>query len=166
MFPPSFQRRQLKSIDSRSLVAAILPGNITMAALLLLASLVGSALAVPVDMNLLPRAASYPEGWQTPPQSMTPQPWLDALQAAVSSGKIPNVPVATADSQGNIDYPNNAANDPATCSWTVTKCNGPGDIYEAPNNTIAVAFDDGPTEYSNQLYDFLQQQNQPATHFM
>ncbi len=36
--------------------------------------------------------ANYPPPDATPPRSMTPQPWIDALNQAVAQGKIPNIP--------------------------------------------------------------------------
>lgn len=49
---------------------------------------------------------------------------------------------------------------------TTAKCNGPNDIYQAPDNEWAISFDDGPTGASSKLYTFLEQNNQSATHFM
>ena len=35
---------------------------------------------------------SYPPAGGTPPRSMTPQSWIDALNAAHAAGKIPDIP--------------------------------------------------------------------------
>ncbi|PWN46455.1 hypothetical protein IE53DRAFT_372423, partial [Violaceomyces palustris] len=135
------------------------------AQIILAACLLGSALAGPVRM--VRRADdSYPPVLQTPPASMTPKAWTDALNAAIAAGKIPNIPVASVDSVGNINYPGGAGYDPQTCSWTMTKCLGPEDVTEAPANTIAISFDDGPTYVSDDLYAFLQENDQSSTHFM
>lgn len=97
---------------------------------------------------------------------MLPQEWRGALDAAQKAGKIPNIPPSTVDASGNVHYSDKLANSPDVCSWTTMKCNGPNDIHQAPDNTWVVAFDDGPTNASPDLYGFLQSQNQSATHFM
>ncbi|KAJ9476534.1 putative Chitin deacetylase 2 (putative) [Pseudozyma hubeiensis] len=137
--------------------------------LLLLATLAGSALAGDFTVKIRPRQDSsvgaYPPPLAIPTADQTPQVWLDALDAAIAAGKIPNIPVAQ-NQDGNPVYPNNKGQDPNTCSWTVTKCVSKTDIVNAPPNNMAIGFDDGPTENSGDLYDFLNQHNQTATHFM
>lgn len=134
--------------------------------LLTLACLAGSVLAGDFTVKITPRQnGNYPPGFAVPTQDQTPQAWLDALAAATAAGKIPNIAPST-NQNGAIVYANNAGNDPSVCSWTVTKCTSSSDIVNAPDNHIAVAFDDGPTGNSGDLYDFLSQNNQSATHFM
>ncbi|KIJ57012.1 carbohydrate esterase family 4 protein [Sphaerobolus stellatus SS14] len=112
--------------------------------------------------------AQYPPpGPNTMTAGALPQAWLDALHAAEAAGLIPDIPVSFAPPDGSSPvYPNNA--DPTSqeiCSSTA-KCRGNGDIWDAPDNTVAIGFDDGPEEGSALLYDFLQQNNIPSTHFM
>ncbi|GAC73881.1 hypothetical protein PANT_9d00313 [Moesziomyces antarcticus T-34] len=134
--------------------------------LLLLASLAGSALAGDFTVKIRARQNnSYPPGFAIPTADQTPKEWLDALSAATAAGKIPGIAPATLQN-GSPVYANNAGFDPHTCSWTVTKCVSDTDIVNAPDNHIAVAFDDGPTGNSGDLYSFLSQYNQSATHFM
>lgn len=134
--------------------------------LLTLACLAGSVLAGDFTVKIQPRQnGNYPPGFAVPTQDQTPQVWLDALSAATAAGKIPNIAPAT-NQNGAIVYANNAGNDPNVCSWTVNKCISSSDIVNAPDNHIAVAFDDGPTANSGDLYDFLGQNNQSATHFL
>ena len=134
--------------------------------LLLLATLAGSALAGDFTVKIQPRQTNnYPPGFAVPTASQTPKEWLDALDAATAAGKIPSIAPAM-NQDGSPVYANNAGFDPNTCSWTVTKCVTPNDIVNAPANHMAVGFDDGPTGNSDDLYNFLHQYNQSATHFM
>jgi chitin deacetylase len=110
--------------------------------------------------------AKYPPALATPPKSSLPQDWIDALDAAVAAGKIPNIPTSVESANG-VTYPSSAVgSSKKTCSWTVSKCNGPDDITDAPDGEWTIAFDDGPTAASPALYQFLQQNNQAGTHFM
>ncbi|OBZ76598.1 Chitin deacetylase [Grifola frondosa] len=109
-------------------------------------------------------SAAYPSNSADP--SKLPQPWVDALNAAVSAGKIPNIPIPTMGSDGNPAYPSGYdPNSPTVCSATY-QCRIPGDIWDAPDGVFGASFDDGPLDTSVPLYNFLQQHNMPATHFM
>lgn len=111
--------------------------------------------------------SKYPAALVTPPDSSLPQEWMTALNTAVSAGKIPDIPVSTETASGNVVYPSNkVGNSQETCSWTISKCNGPDDITDAPDGEWTIAFDDGPTAASPSLYKFLQKNNQRGTHFM
>ncbi|KAG8994648.1 hypothetical protein FRB90_000372, partial [Tulasnella sp. 427] len=101
---------------------------------------------------------SYPQG--KPDVTKMPQEWINALASAVAAGLIPNI---TLSNEGN--YPSGI--DPMStevCSST-DQCRGDGDIWDAPDGMLGVSFDDGPTEHSPKLYDFLKSQNVKATHF-
>ncbi|KAF9075809.1 glycoside hydrolase/deacetylase [Rhodocollybia butyracea] len=119
-------------------------------------------------------AATYPEvAWSaaypqsTPDTSQLPAKWTAALQSAMAAGKIPNIPQSTSPSPNtNPVYPDGY--DPTTlpvCSGTY-KCKIATDTWDAPDNCLGVGFDDGPTPASPPLLDFLQSNNQTATHFM
>ncbi|WVQ83206.1 hypothetical protein IAT38_005345 [Cryptococcus sp. DSM 104549] len=106
----------------------------------------------------------YPDSWKTPNTSTIPQAWLDKL-ATVS---LPNVSVATANG-GRPKYPDNENDGDSTiCSFT-DQCVEPEDLYEPPTAKVyALSFDDGPSDGSQALYDFLSESNlnHIATHFM
>ncbi|KAJ8488599.1 hypothetical protein ONZ45_g13898 [Pleurotus djamor] len=105
-----------------------------------------------------PRAAPDP--------SRLPQAWVDALQAAVSEGKIPGIPQTTNTPQTNPVYPRGTSpTDPNVCSATY-KCRIPGDTWDAPDGHFGTGFDDGPQPASARLNQFLRQNNERATHFM
>ncbi|GBE79445.1 Chitin deacetylase [Sparassis crispa] len=109
-------------------------------------------------------SAAYPE--DTPDSNQLPQAWVDALDAAVSAGKIPSIPVPTMGPDGNPVYPDGL--DPTSsevCSGTY-QCYIPGELWNAPNGVIAASFDDGPLPPSTQLYHFLSANDVHATHFM
>lgn len=93
-------------------------------------------------------ASAYPAG--TPVASQMPQPWIDALNAAVQAGKIPNIPppTQTAASTTPIYAQGYNPNDPSVCS-TSYGCRNPGDIFDAPNGVMAIGFDDGPLPVSH-----------------
>ncbi|KAH8105816.1 chitin deacetylase [Cristinia sonorae] len=108
--------------------------------------------------------APYPQS--TPDPNALPKQWVDALNAAVAAGKIPNIPPTTSTGNNNPVYPNGM--DPMSdqvCSTTY-KCRKNRDVmWDAPDGTFAISFDDGPQPASNRLYDFLQDHNEKATHF-
>ncbi|KAK0524413.1 hypothetical protein OC834_005556 [Tilletia horrida] len=110
------------------------------------------------------QASKYPPAGATPPKSMTPKEWLDALSAAERAGKIPNVP-QTRLVNGLITYPSGTDVN-SVCSWTQTSCFGKNDISKAPDGYWGLNFDDGPNTPSPTLYRFLQQQNKAATFFL
>lgn len=66
---------------------------------------------------------------------------------------------------GNPKYPEGTDPlGPEICSFT-QGCIAHTDVAWAPNGTIGVNFDDGPSEFSPQLYDFLEERNLSVTHF-
>ena len=90
-----------------------------------------------------------PPGLTLPDPSTMPVAWVNALNFAVATGKIPNIPVSNITTPGtNPVYPNgyNAAS-PQVCSGSYG-CRIPGDIWDAPAGVFASAFDDGPTPVS------------------
>lgn len=73
-----------------------------------------------------------------------PQAWVDALNNAVTAGKIPDIPMSTSNNSESPKYP--TGYDPYSvnvCSSTY-KCVTPGDIWDAPPGVIGLSFDDGP----------------------
>ncbi|GAA5893407.1 hypothetical protein JCM5296_004868 [Sporobolomyces johnsonii] len=90
--------------------------------------------------------------------------WVTVYEAAKAAGKIPSISPSTLSSSGMPTYPS-SVNTSAICAWSLTTCIGPHDIGAGPNGAWGVAFDDGPLLPSPRLYDFLQQNNQSATHF-
>ena len=86
-------------------------------------------------------AAGFPD--LIPDVNTLPQQWVDALNAAVAAGKIPDIPVTT--NEGGIPaYPTGV--DPGgqeVCSGMI-KCRAPGDIWDAPDGVLSISFDDGP----------------------
>ncbi|KAF8992511.1 hypothetical protein BDQ17DRAFT_1392835 [Cyathus striatus] len=111
-------------------------------------------------------AWSAPFPTLTPDSSALPQEWVNALNAAVSAGNIPNIPPSVPVPNNNPKYPNGLnPNSPTVCSATY-KCRLPGDIWDVADGHFGVSFDDGPTDASPKLLNFLNQNNVIATHFM
>ncbi|KAF9006673.1 hypothetical protein BDQ17DRAFT_1389452 [Cyathus striatus] len=111
-------------------------------------------------------AWSAPFPTMTPDSSALPQEWVDALNAAVSAGTVPDVPPSVPVPSSNPVYPNGLnPNSPTVCSATY-KCKLPDDIWDIPDGHFGVSFDDGPTDASPKLLNFLNQNNVIATHFM
>ncbi|GAA5850808.1 hypothetical protein JCM8547_009094 [Rhodosporidiobolus lusitaniae] len=105
----------------------------------------------------------YPAANQKGP---TPKPeWVATYNAAKAAGKIPGF--APASLVGGVPaYASGVRTDEkGVCSWSMAHCFGDDDIYEAPDGMYAIGFDDGPLPSSPRLYDFLQQNNQTASHF-
>lgn len=108
----------------------------------------------------------YPAaGADPPPASSLPKAWVDRYNEKKAAGLIPNIPRSITDPNTRATtYP--AGTDMTNvCSWTVQKCDT-GDIWLAPDNFVAVTFDDGPTPQSPELIKYLQAQQQSATHFL
>ncbi|CAK9785981.1 glycoside hydrolase/deacetylase [Cutaneotrichosporon oleaginosum] len=119
------------------------------------------------DPNAPDFASHYPPNWKTPNGTTVPQAWKDKL----NSIQLPaNNPVATkSQSNGGSGYDgiDKGGNNPDICSFT-WGCIAKSDFFEAPNGTWLLNFDDGPTQDSPRLYDFLRsnQIEKNATHFM
>ncbi|KAJ7626973.1 carbohydrate esterase family 4 protein [Roridomyces roridus] len=102
------------------------------------------------------------DGSHTPDITKLPQAWVDAYNAAKTAGKIPTIPQSTTGGQ----YPNNL--DPMgteVCSSYIG-CRAAEDHFNAPDGMLALNFDDGPTEVTGELLDFLKTNNEIATHFV
>lgn len=114
--------------------------------------------------------------------------WVDTYNAAKAAGKIPSfAPAVLRD--GVPYYPSGTeTGERGVCSWSSAHCFGEHDISDAPDGMYGVNFDDGvrpplpvllldsarltrpphaqPVPASLPLYDFLEKQNQTATHFL
>lgn len=102
--------------------------------------------------------AQYPTG--NPDPTKMPQAWKDALAKAVAAGQIPEVPLTNAGV-----YPSGVKpDDPKVCN-SASECKVDGDIWNAPDGMLGLNFDDGPTDASLRLYDFLKNNTQKATLF-
>ena len=87
-----------------------------------------------------------PPGLTLPDLSTMPVAWVNALNSAVAAGKIPNIPMSNNTPGTNPVYPNSLSpTSPGICSGTYG-CRIPGDLWDAPDDVFASAFDDGPTE--------------------
>lgn len=90
----------------------------------------------------------WSRGWpqRQPDTSQIPQEWVDALNAAIAAGKVPNIPQSSNTPQTNPVYPQGVnPNGPEVCSATY-KCRSPDDIWDGPDGTFATSFDDGPMQ--------------------
>ncbi|TFK32917.1 chitin deacetylase [Crucibulum laeve] len=109
-------------------------------------------------------SAQFPAA--SPQASDLPKAWTDALAAAIAAGKIPNIPPSTGKPQTNPVYPAGMdPNGPEICSATY-KCRHADDIWDAPDGYFGISFDDGPQPATSELVQFLDQNNETATHFM
>ncbi|GAA6000795.1 hypothetical protein JCM10207_004664 [Rhodosporidiobolus poonsookiae] len=125
----------------------------------LLLSLAASALGSPLYKR---NSTGYPDLDAVGP---TPQAaWTATYNAAKAAGKIPSFSPSTVTSSGSVSY-GDGYNETAVCSWTLTGCEGKDGVFQVPNGTYGISFDDGPLAASPTLYTFLQQNNQTASHF-
>ncbi|KAI8874768.1 carbohydrate esterase family 4 protein [Backusella circina FSU 941] len=100
---------------------------------------------------------TYPEAGIIP----TAKPeWLELIKGA----NITTAPVYKP-AAGQGPQPEVAGQDPY-CDWTFTGCFGKDDLYQCPKGQWALTYDDGPSEFSPALYDYLDQQNVKVTFFM
>jgi chitin deacetylase len=113
---------------------------------------------------------AYPAPGSTPGSDKIPQAWKDRLAEVKKSSAWPTY----GPSNPNNGYPLYTApngtklegKDPNTvCSFTY-ECHAPSDIFDGPDGVIGLNFDDGPTQFSGELYDFIEANNISATHFM
>ncbi|KAF8914600.1 carbohydrate esterase family 4 protein [Mucidula mucida] len=113
----------------------------------------------------------YPDWTNSFPAAMPsgndmPQAWKDALADAVAAGKIPDIPQSTTASGTNPTYPTGFdPTGPVVCSSTY-KCRAEDDVWDAPEGQIGISFDDGPSQGTTKLLDFLDAENITATHFL
>ncbi|KAF5387831.1 hypothetical protein D9615_000412 [Tricholomella constricta] len=109
-------------------------------------------------------SSAYPRS--SPDVAQLPSTWVAALDAAVAAGKIPDIPRSSNTPGVNPVYPPGVnPNGPEVCSATY-KCKNPDDIWDAPDGYFATSFDDGPTPSSPKLLEFLEANDETATHFM
>ena len=99
-------------------------------------------------------SAGFPPPLAVPDTSTLPVEWVNALNAAVAAGKIPNVPLSNITGPGTLPvYPSGVIpTSEEICSGSYG-CRIPGDIWDGPNGYFACAFDDGPTQVS--CFDFI-----------
>ncbi|CAO3598878.1 unnamed protein product [Absidia cylindrospora] len=98
---------------------------------------------------------TYPSGGSKP----APKPeWMDLLKNA----NITDAPVL----KGGADGPTQSGDADPYCDWTFTGCTRDDDIVACPKGQWGITYDDGPTEFSPKLYDFLDTTQQKATLFM
>lgn len=62
--------------------------------------------------------------------------------------------------------PQQSGNSDQYCDWTFTGCTREDDITTCPTGQWGITYDDGPTQFSPPLYDFLKERNQKATFFL
>lgn len=106
-----------------------------------------------------------PAGSDAPAANTLPQAWVDKYNAVKQQGLIPDIPPSTENAAGTVDYPS-GTDLSKVCNWSTQKCND-GDIYQAPDNSVALGIDDGPTPDGTPDYlDILSQYNVSATHFL
>lgn len=99
-------------------------------------------------------SSDYPASGAKP----VPKPeWMELIKNA----NITNAPVLK--SNGN-DGPVTTGDD-KYCDWSMSGCMGDS-IGECPKGMWGLTFDDGPSDVSPKLYDFLKSTNQKATLFM
>ncbi|KAJ7572951.1 carbohydrate esterase family 4 protein [Mycena floridula] len=103
--------------------------------------------------------------WTTPPVSNLPSAWVEVYNAAKARGAIPDIPKSTSVKGDTVYPPGVDPNSKEVCS-SYEQCRAPGDHWQAPNKTLGLNFDDGPTEHTTKLVDFLKANNETATHFM
>ncbi|KAF9197561.1 chitin deacetylase [Haplosporangium sp. Z 27] len=104
-------------------------------------------------------ANDYPAAFAIPP---TDAPLVKQWLAEINMTAIPDFPVVPFNSAGNPVNQNNIST--AACDWTITNCINK-DIIVCPLGVWGLTYDDGPTQFSEQLYDFLDTTDQKATLF-
>ncbi|XP_006460101.1 hypothetical protein AGABI2DRAFT_219773 [Agaricus bisporus var. bisporus H97] len=109
-------------------------------------------------------SADFPES--TPDSSNLPKAWVDALDAAVTAGKIPNLPTSISSHGSEPEYPDLDPSGAEICSSTYKCMQNSTNIWNAPDGYFASSFDDGPQPYTDALVEFLAKNKVKTTHFM
>ncbi|ORX49450.1 glycoside hydrolase/deacetylase [Hesseltinella vesiculosa] len=100
---------------------------------------------------------TYPVAGSVP----APKPeWL----ALIKNVNITNAPVYKVAANAGPQAPKDGS-DPY-CDWTFTGCVRETDLYQCPKGQWAPTYDDGPTDFSPKLYDYLDQHKLKITLFM
>ncbi|CEI98097.1 hypothetical protein RMCBS344292_12214 [Rhizopus microsporus] len=108
-----------------------------------------------------PSTFKFTETFPEPGSVPTPKPeWLELIKAA----NVTKAPVYKV-GDGEGPKPEVEGQDPY-CDWTFTGCFGKDDLYQCPKGQWALTYDDGPSEFSPKLYDYLDKINVKATFFM
>ncbi|KAI8373109.1 uncharacterized protein BYT42DRAFT_500605 [Radiomyces spectabilis] len=122
---------------------------------------------------------NYPDTWAIPP---TNDPVLAPVMASINWSLVPDAPVRTVNSEGDVEFHAYNAEEDKYCWWTAAACIAPKvdylpeDIYKCPNpGDWGLTYDDGPMvpqkkevddPYAEpRLYNFLAQTNQKSTLF-
>ncbi|KAI9314226.1 hypothetical protein BX666DRAFT_2054584 [Dichotomocladium elegans] len=101
-----------------------------------------------------------------PADGSVPTPKAEWLQL-IANANIPNAPLVKANENGKAM--NNSSYIVSTdnyCDWSFTGCTRETDIVTCPSGEWGLTYDDGPTEFSPALYDFLDKTQQKATFFL
>ncbi|KAL0573095.1 hypothetical protein V5O48_008866 [Marasmius crinis-equi] len=110
-------------------------------------------------------SAKYPKTGATPDKGSTPKEWLETLSAAIAAGKIPDIAPSTMGPTGNPTYGDGKdPTSPQICSSTY-ECRA-GGVWDGPDGTFGISFDDGPLAPTTGLVNFLKENKETATHFM
>ena len=107
--------------------------------------------------------SNYPALDLAPPtDSAEVQQWIQEVQA--SGVVIPDIPVNVA---GGCPANPAAASNTSACWWTCGGCTRETDVTTCPTkDTWGLTYDDGPSPYSPNLLDYLQQVDLLATFFV
>ncbi|KAJ3563277.1 hypothetical protein NP233_g9041 [Leucocoprinus birnbaumii] len=108
-------------------------------------------------------SANFPKS--SPDASTLPQAWVNALDAAVKAGKIPDISPSEQEHGKDPTYPGHDPMSPEICSSTY-KCINTAAWWDGPEGYYASSFDDGPQPTTDKLVDFLQSKSVHTTHFM
>jgi len=122
----------------------------------------GAPVAAPI-ISLPPFSGTFAGAY--PPQDAiapTDTPLVKAWLAALNLTAVPDFPVVPFTASGDPSNPSSIPTD--SCDWTETNCINK-DLITCPLGVWGLTYDDGPTEFSTQLYDFLDTTNQKATLF-
>ncbi|RIA84559.1 Carbohydrate Esterase Family 4 protein [Glomus cerebriforme] len=118
---------------------------------------VKASLCVFASLFLTFSGAELAGNW--PPLDQPPPP-VAKWTALVDQAKVPNAPLVKTVGQ--------CADKDTFCNWSCTGCTRPdSDVTKCPEKTDwGLTFDDGPTEFTNTLLDFLETKNAKVTFFV
>lgn len=121
----------------------------------------GSHVNVNAAVAAAPQTFKFTETFPEPGVIPKAKPeWLELIKN-VTIAKAPVYKPAP----GEGPQPEVPGQDPH-CDWTFTGCFGKDDLYQCPKGQWALTYDDGPSEFSPKLYDYLDQVNVKVTFYM
>ncbi|KAI8066392.1 hypothetical protein BC940DRAFT_302739 [Gongronella butleri] len=107
-------------------------------------------------------AVAWKNTYPSPGAVPKPKPeWVKLI----NNSTVPPAPISVKGPDGSLVPPAAGGND-TYCHWSFSQCLRPTDVATCQKGNWALTYDDGPSNFSLPLYDYLKQNNIKATFFV